>query len=168
MSDTQHRRDRTRADAAWRLLYRVGFRLARVWWQVRRPEHEGAQVAIYLGQDLLLVRSSYRAEWNLPGGGIRRGESPHAAACRELAEEIGFKTSALHPVGVASGLWDGRKDRVYFFELRLEQLPELRCDNREIVEARLIPLEDAGQAMLTDSTRAYLAMAGPSSTAVRR
>jgi hypothetical protein len=50
----------------------------------------------------------------------------------------------------------------------LEQLPELCCDNREIVEARLMPAEDAGQAMLTDSTRAYLAMMGPSSTLVRR
>ncbi len=146
----------------------MGFRLARVWWRVRRPEHEGAQVAIHLGRDLLLVRSSYRAEWNLPGGGIRRGESPCAAACREVAEEIGLEAAVLHPVGVASGLWDGRKDRVHFFELRLEQLPELRCDNREIVEARFIPLQDAGRAMLTDSTRAYLAMAGCSSVAVRR
>jgi 8-oxo-dGTP diphosphatase len=162
MSDAGHRRGSRRADAAWRWLYWVGFRLARVWWRFRRPEHEGAQVAIYLGQDLLLVRSSYRAEWNLPGGGIRRGESPHAAACREIAEEIGLETSALHPAGVASGLWDGRKDRVHFFELRLEQLPELRCDNREIVEARLIPLEDVRRATLTDSTRAYLALAGPS------
>lgn len=55
-------------DAVWRMAFRIGFRLARVWWRVRRPSHEGALVAIYVGRSLLLLKSSYRAEWNFPGG----------------------------------------------------------------------------------------------------
>jgi 8-oxo-dGTP diphosphatase len=54
------------------------------------------------------------------------------------------------------GLWDGREDKVYFFELRLDRLPELQLDNREIIAARLIsPSESRGMA-LTGPVAVYL------------
>lgn len=93
-------------DAAYRLAYRIGFPLAVAWWHLRRPRHEGAIVAVYVGAALLLVRSSYRTAWNFPGGGIRRGETPDVAARRELAEEIGVVATHIHPWGwsVGSGM----------------------------------------------------------------
>ena len=65
-------------DAAWRLAFRLGFPVARVWWRLRRARHEGALVAVYVGRALLLVRSSYRVEWGFPGGSVKRGETPDA------------------------------------------------------------------------------------------
>lgn len=143
-------------DAVWRMALRVGFRLARVWWHVRRPRHEGALVAIYVGQALLLLKSSYRAEWNFPGGSIRPGEAPEAAARREMEEEIGLASCPLVPAGSASGIWDGRRDQVYFFELRLDRMPELRLDNREIVAAQLASPEQLRGLALTGAVVAYL------------
>ena len=35
-------------DAAWRLVFRLGFPLARVWWRLRGARPEGALVAIYV------------------------------------------------------------------------------------------------------------------------
>ena len=58
-------------DAAWRLAFRLGFPLARVWWRLRRARHEGALVAVYVDRAVLLVRSSYRVEWNFPGGSVK-------------------------------------------------------------------------------------------------
>jgi 8-oxo-dGTP diphosphatase len=106
---------------------------------------------------LLLVRSSYKIEWNFPGGTVRHGETPEVVARRELAEEISLAGAfPLVAVGDAWGLWDGRGDRVHFFELRLDRLPELQLDNREIIAARLIsPSELRGMA-LTRPVAVYL------------
>ncbi|CAB3746238.1 NUDIX domain-containing protein [Paraburkholderia humisilvae] len=142
-------------DSVWRIVLWVGFRFARIWWYVRQPHHEGALVAIYVGRALLLVKSSYRAEWNFPGGGVRPGETPDAAARREMEEEIGLSSCTLLPAGSASGIWDGRRDRVHFFE-HLDCMPELRLDNREIVAARLASPEEWHGIALTEAVATYL------------
>ena len=113
-------------------------------------------MAVYVGPALLLVRSSYRVGWHLPGGGVRRGETPEATARRELAEEIGVITSSLLPAGIISGIWDGRRDRVYCFELRLTELPKLQLDNREVIDARLIPPTELHSMVLTEAVAAFL------------
>ncbi len=147
-------------DHAWRMAFRLGFPLARIWWRLRQAPHEGALVAVHVGPALLLVRASYRNGWTFPGGGVRPGEAPEAAARRELAEEIGLVVPALHLAGVIEGIYDGRPDRVHFFELRLEDLPPLRLDNREIIAARLVAPGELGGLALTGSVVAYLDRTG--------
>lgn len=39
---------------------------------------------------VLLVEPSYKSHWDIPGGSIDAGESPWAAARREVREEIGI------------------------------------------------------------------------------
>jgi 8-oxo-dGTP diphosphatase len=163
MADLGQARRSTFLDAFWRTAYRVGFPLARIWWRLRNQQHEGALVAIYVGQALLLLRSSYRNAWNFPGGSVRDGETPEVAARRELGEEIGLTgTFPLVAAGDAQGVWDGRQDKVHFFELRLDRLPDLQLDNREIIAARLIsPSELRGMA-LTGPVAVYLGRTIPS------
>jgi 8-oxo-dGTP diphosphatase len=157
MTSLERARPDTLVDAVWRIALRVGFQLARIWWYLRRPHHEGALVALYVGTSLLLVKSSYRDEWNFPGGSVHPGETPVAAARREMEEEIGISPQSFVPAGGASGNWDGRRDQVHFFELRLDRLPELRLDNREIVAARLVAPEELHGIALTQAVVAYLA-----------
>jgi 8-oxo-dGTP diphosphatase len=119
-----------------------------------RPLHESAVVAISVDQALLLVRPSYRSGWHLPGGGIRHGETPEAAARRELAEEIGFAAPALLPTGITFQAQGGRR-RVHIFELRLIEFPKLRVDNREIVGAQFFKPSELDRMVLTGATAAY-------------
>jgi 8-oxo-dGTP diphosphatase len=44
---------------------------------------------------VLLVDPVYRDTWDLPGGAVEAEESPQAACCREVAEELGLD----RPVG---------------------------------------------------------------------
>ena len=156
MSDLDPGRADPWFDRAWQTVFRLGFPVARLWWRIWRRPHAGALVAIHVGEALLLVRSSYRIAWNFPGGGIRRGETPEAAARRELAEEIGLMPAALLQAGHTSGVWDGRPDRVTFFELRLDRLPRLRLDNREIVAARLFLPDELRHVRVTGPVATYL------------
>jgi 8-oxo-dGTP pyrophosphatase MutT (NUDIX family) len=161
MSEFEPTRPSSLLDAGWRIAFRFGYPLLRIWWRVRRPRHEGALVAVYVGRELLLLRSSYRVTWNLPGGAVRRGETPEAAALRELAEEIGLVAQELLSAGDAFGNWGGRRSRVHYFELRLDRLPDLRLDNREIIAARLVSPDELPGMAVTGPVAAYLARVCP-------
>ena len=126
-------------DFAWRTVYRVGFPLARIWWRLRRQRHEGALVAVHVGSAVLMLRSSYRAAWNFPGGGVRPNETPEAAARRELAEETGIVVaSTLLPVGSACGIGTGGATGYISSRCNWIRSPALHFDNREIVGGRLV------------------------------
>lgn len=152
------------ADALWRLAYRVGFRAARLWWRLRRPDHDGAVVAVWVGGRILAVQQSDRANPSWPGGGIRRGEEPREAAQRELREELGLEVDAddLVLAREMGADWDFRRDRVRVFELRLHEEPVLRPDNREIVAVRFVdPWALLAEPDLPPFIRAHLGGAPP-------
>lgn len=58
---------------------------------------------------LLLVRQTYRRAWGIPGGLLKRGESPEDAARREVVEEIGL---AIDLVGEPAVVVDEAARRV--------------------------------------------------------
>ena len=81
-----------------RFAYRNGHRVLRVWWQIRSPTADGVKCVVRDGDDLVYVRHTYgdRDAWELPGGGIKRGEEPRAAAAREAREELGVDIAPEH------------------------------------------------------------------------
>ena len=61
------------------------------------------------------------------------------------------------PAGSPCTIWDGRRDRIHFFELRLVELPRLQLDNREVIEARLTSPIELQSMVLTKLVATYLA-----------
>jgi 8-oxo-dGTP diphosphatase len=124
-------------DRAWQLAYAVAYRVLLASWFVRRPAQRGALFALWHGGKILLLRSSYRSGWSLPGGGIARGETARDAAVRELREETGLavEPAALREAQTAELEWEHRRDHTTIFEIALPEEPSLCLDNREIVAA---------------------------------
>lgn len=122
-----------------RLGFQVAHALLRVWWLIRRPAMYGVKCIVTNGDDVLLVRHAYGDHaWELPGGGIKRGERPLDAARREMAEELGIETDDWHWLGEAWATVYHRRDTLYCFQAELRS-PEFTIERAELSDARWFP-----------------------------
>lgn len=149
--------DITPMTAVRRLGYRLAYRLLTVWWFVRRPDTRGVKLVLRDGEDVLFVRHAYgsRHEWEFPGGGMRRDETPVDAASRESLEELGialrewtiighqeFKDRATAHLTCLVATYDGQP---------------VRLNLNEIAEARWAP-PHSPPLPLGDHATAFLAL----------
>lgn len=116
---------------------RVVYRLLRAWWFLTRPPLRGVQLVVLRANEVLLVRHSYgdRRRWELPGGGIKRGEAPFDAARRELREELALEPTDWRRLGEVATRIDHRVGKLSCFVAHVAgdgQTP----DDVEILEAR--------------------------------
>ena len=145
--------------AAW------GYELYRL---IRRPHTHGSLVAIWQSNQLLLVQTSYRTGYGLPGGGIQAGESARDAAIRELQEELGLaiESSWLQDPWSISERQPGGLNTVTIFALPWEQVacafktistrPALTIDQLEIISTAWMSREEALKQHLPGHLRQYL------------
>lgn len=94
-------------------------------------------VAVWHRDRLLVVRHSYMPGVALPGGTLKRGETPIWAAVREIGEEVGISVNPDELTLVRS--WKQREGTRWLFEFRPSVLPNIVPDQREVVAARLLP-----------------------------
>ncbi|GAA2123266.1 NUDIX domain-containing protein [Glycomyces algeriensis] len=96
---------------------------------------------------VLVVKPTYRPEWQFVGGMIDRGESPHEACAREVKEEIGIDL----PVGdllvldyVPDHGFDSAPMTVYIFDCGIVQDPAgIRLQADELADFACLPVDEA-------------------------
>jgi 8-oxo-dGTP diphosphatase len=138
-------------NTAIRLGYRLVYLGLRAWWFVRRPATHGAGVALWHEGKILLIRTSYRPCYSLPGGFVRRGEPSEQAARRELREEVGIDLSdhALRLAWTGTLPFESRQDTVDIWEALVETAPAVHIASHELVWAGWVnPSEALGQRLL--------------------
>ena len=120
-----------------RTAYRCAHLMLRSYWFVRRPRTNGALAALWHDGRLLLVKNSYRRQYSLPGGYVRPGEDPRAAASREVREEIRVAIAPERFELAYHGTrpFEFRSDTLDIYEAALDAEPEVRIDEVEIVWA---------------------------------
>ncbi|OIP76930.1 MAG: hypothetical protein AUK16_02870 [Parcubacteria group bacterium CG2_30_44_11] len=106
-----------------------------LWWFFRQPHTRGVKCLIFCGDTFLLVRPSYaHRRFTIPGGGVKRYESPFEAAYRKLFEETGVRIDQLTWFGQYTQKIEYKYDTVecYYGSVTTR---EVHPDNFEIVEA---------------------------------
>lgn len=132
-------------NALIRAVYRLAHWGLRLLWLIRRPETTGALVAVWHHGRVLLVKNSYRRQLTLPGGYVKPREDRRITAARELREEVGINVQPRRLVHAYHGthLFEHRQDTLDIFELELDDEPNVRVDDREVVSAELYTPDEA-------------------------
>lgn len=142
----------------WRAAYKAAWALRKGVWYAPWPHLNGALSAVWVGDQVLLVRNSYNSYFTLPGGRLNRGESYVAAAARELDEETGI-TIAQDRLTLA------RRENMHrpfgravveIFETVLDELPAVVLDPVEIAEYRWETVPGSENLPLFSPVRRYL------------
>ena len=103
--------------------------------------------------ELLLLETTYKPDWEIPGGIIEAGESPRQACRREVQEELGLALACAQLLCVDySPAHNGRPEGVKFIfaggQLSDEQLTAITLDPEEIKGARFVSLAFAKKQTL--------------------
>lgn len=104
-------------------------------------------IALTKAQEVLLIRLYRRGVdqvvWEIPGGMIDPGETPLAAAKRELREETGYGGGNFFEMPVISPNSDNHTNRYHpFLALEVEYLGPQSEEDLERVEVHPIPLDE--------------------------
>jgi ADP-ribose pyrophosphatase YjhB (NUDIX family) len=87
-----------------RLAYRIAWRAMRLAAPLHHGRGRGVKAILTHDGELLLVQHTYGPRrWELPGGGLRRGESPLEGIRRELREELAVEIRDLRLIAYGSG-----------------------------------------------------------------
>src|SRR5687768_7790615 len=139
----------TRAGVPIRKLAWEGERLR---WRLFHPVTLGARVVLLREAEVLLIRHTYRDGWYFPGGGVDKGETLEAAACREAEEEAQATVKSIELLGVYANFGEGKSDHVAVFVARDFELREF-VPNNEIAERAWFPLDGLPEGLSAATRR---------------
>lgn len=76
------------------------------------PKRAAKALLFYKDKYLLMLRSDkdeiFPSQWDIPGGGVEKGETPEEALVREVREEAGIDISSLKPAAINT--WEVTKE----------------------------------------------------------
>ncbi len=141
----------------WGACLFMAFQAARIVFTITKARIRGTMVAIWHRDKILLVKSSYRKGWSLPGGLVKRGETWTQTAVRETFEEVGIRLVEEDLVFKAEVPGDlSPRDWSHLFEVALAHPGEVSVDGREIIDAQFVTPEAALKRRLNTNVRRYL------------
>jgi ADP-ribose pyrophosphatase YjhB (NUDIX family) len=132
---------RLRIGAA-RLAYQAAHGCLRVVRHVAAADTRGVRCVLRSGDRVLLVRHTYGdRNWALPGGRVRRGETPSDAARREISQELGLAIAHWHELGTFGSHGARRKSSTVYLRAEVGEA-HLEPKRSELSEVAWVPVND--------------------------
>jgi len=124
-----------------------------LYWHFFKQATHGAQVAVCVDNSVLLIRNSYRSDYCFPGGHINQNETALQAAVRELREETGIYVNPkqLQQIKKITYLRNGVTCTDSIFKCQFNTIPDIKIDNREVVEGFFVDIANCDALSLQDS-----------------
>lgn len=116
------------------------------------------RLLIVSGGEFLVLRGWLGAgNWNLPGGGLQKGEEPLTGLLREVKEETGLTFAKEQIKPLLKGLYReyGLRFTYDCYVLELPHQPEIKKQRREIADHAWLPVENP-QLTLSQDVHAAL------------
>ncbi len=111
---------------AIRILNPVAFPIVKIYWFIRPRSFNGVKAVFYHEDHILLVWHSYGSPyWKLPGGQIKKDETPREAIRREVREELGFEPTEITAHGTVTHTTRLYHDNVTVFSCPLPKTQHL-------------------------------------------
>lgn len=128
----------------------------------RTPVLAAGGIVLRLGDTPLIavVRLRKRNEWVLPKGKLDDGETPRAAAEREVNEETGHDVSVREFLGTLVYESRGGSKVVHYWRMDAGRDP-VRKLMRDVKAVEWLPLADAVERLSRGYERAFLESVGP-------
>jgi 8-oxo-dGTP diphosphatase len=109
---------------------------------------------------IAVVRLRKRNEWVLPKGKLDDGETPRAAAEREVLEETGHEVSVHEFLGTLAYEAGGRPKVVHYWRMEADREPTREL-MRDVKAVAWLPLDEAVERLTRSHEQAFLAEVGP-------
>ena len=138
-----------------RIIYFFGYPIFRL---LIKNTHR-AYVVVQYNNKILVTKNwlGNQQKWRLPGGGIKAGERPAVAACRELAEEVGVRISERDLIQLNPTPIEARYGYlVELFAAPQAKKPKIRIDEREILQATFLSKKELVNEQISDELQAAL------------
>ncbi len=138
---------------------RLRGRLFHLYFLLRRPMTLGVRGCVYdeTTRSVFLIRHTYVPGWQLPGGGVERGETVVQSLVRELVEEGNVElTGEPKLISIHYNRGASARDHVALYLITSFRQTAEKLPDREIAEAGFFQL-DALPETTTPATRRRLA-----------
>lgn len=127
-----------------RSLLNLLYKIYSLQWIITRPFVIGVRVLLIKEDQVLLVKHVYQDGWYLPGGGVKRNETPEQAARRECREEVGAEIGALELFGIFTQFVEHKNDHIIVFashDFSLTQKKNFEIERVDFFKVNELPLD---------------------------
>lgn len=119
---------------------------------------ERTRIVIACGENVLVVKGWLGdGKWNLPGGGMHKGEQPVQSLLREVLEETQLRLTGEQVTFIRLCHYkNGFRYVFHLFRAELSDMPKPICQPYEIADAQWLPWRQllAGKTLTPDARQA--------------